>query len=116
MLDEFLQLRLAEERAGLPGLEDFQATLESAGLEDQARRWTRAATRCASRRCGAAKGLEAPVVFLVDGGTAPFSEQHLPTADAVRHGGRLEGLVSWRSSKEVANGFRGPPRRVKGSG
>ncbi len=26
----------------------------------------------------AAKGLEAPVVFLVDNGSRPFSEQHLP--------------------------------------
>jgi ATP-dependent helicase/nuclease subunit A len=77
ILDEFLNFCLAEERTGLPGLESFVATLENAGPEirretDQARDEVRIMT------VHAAKGLEAPVVFLVDDGAAPFSTSHLP--------------------------------------
>lgn len=77
VLEEFLNFALAEERTGLPGLEAFLATLESAAPEikremDQDRNEVRIMT------VHAAKGLEAPVVFLVDSGSEPFSEQHLP--------------------------------------
>ena len=103
ILDEFLSFCLAEERAGLPGLEAFLATLESAGPEikremDQGRDEVRIMT------VHAAKGLEASVVFLVDGGTAPFSEQHLPRLMPFNFRGGGKGYL-WRSAKEVANGF-----------
>jgi ATP-dependent helicase/nuclease subunit A len=102
ILDEFLSFCLAEERAGLPGLEAFLATLDSAAPEikremDQGRDEVRIMT------VHAAKGLEAPVVFLVDSGATPFSEQHLPRLmpfDLANGRGYL-----WRSTKEVANGF-----------
>ena len=103
ILDEFLSFCLAEERAGLPGLEAFLATLESAAPEvkremDQGRDEVRIMT------VHAAKGLEAPVVFLVDGGASPFSEQHLPRLMPfdLREGGK--GYL-WRSTREVANGI-----------
>ena len=77
IIDEFLNFCLAQEKTGTPGLEAFLATLESAAPEikremDQGRAEVRIMT------AHAAKGLEAPVVFLVDNGARPFSEQHLP--------------------------------------
>ncbi len=105
ILDEFLSFCLAEERTGLPGLESFLATLESAGPEikremDQTRDEVRIMTAHAS------KGLEAPVVFLVDGGATPFSDQHLPRLMPFEAKGeelrRTKGYL-WRSGSDVKN-------------
>ncbi|KAB2957537.1 MAG: double-strand break repair helicase AddA [Rhizobiaceae bacterium] len=106
ILDEFLNFCLAQERTGLPGLEAFLATLESAGPEikremDPTRNEVRIMT------VHAAKGLEAPVVFLVDAGGAPFSDQHLPRLipfSPPRGGWRGPGYL-WRSGSDVANEF-----------
>jgi len=77
VLDEFLNFALAHEDAGLPGLTSFIATLEKDSPEikreqDKGREEVRIMTVHAS------KGLEAPVVFLVDGGSKPFDKGLLP--------------------------------------
>ncbi|MBX9456976.1 MAG: double-strand break repair helicase AddA [Rhizobium sp.] len=77
VLDEFLNFALAHEEAGLPGLTSFIATLEKDSPEikreqDKGRDEVRIMTVHAS------KGLEAPVVFLVDGGSKPFDKGLLP--------------------------------------
>ncbi|OQM73970.1 double-strand break repair helicase AddA [Manganibacter manganicus] len=106
ILDEFLSFCLAEERTGLPGLEAFLSTLENAGPEikremDQGRDEVRVMT------VHAAKGLEAPVVFLIDSGAAPFSDQHLPRLMRFKSSGaHWQGeAYLWRAGADVANGF-----------
>jgi ATP-dependent helicase/nuclease subunit A len=104
ILDEFLNFCLAEERTGPPGLEAFLATLDRSGPEikremDQTRDEVRIMT------VHAAKGLEAPVVFLVDSGSAPFSESHLPRLMDFepQHGGWCGKGYLWRAASDVAN-------------
>jgi ATP-dependent helicase/nuclease subunit A len=77
LIDEFLGFALAQEKTGLADLETFLATLETARPEikremDQTRHQVRIMTVHAS------KGLEAPVVFLVDAGAASFHASHQP--------------------------------------
>ncbi|MDQ6434210.1 double-strand break repair helicase AddA [Mesorhizobium sp. LHD-90] len=106
ILDEFLNFALAQEKTGLPGLETFLATLQSAAPEikremDQTRDEVRIMT------VHAAKGLEAPVVFLVDGGSQPFSAQHLPRLIPFSPKGDLAGTPGylWRAPGETPAAF-----------
>ena len=76
ILDEFLNAAKNHEDTGLPGLQSFLDLLETGGLEvkreqDKGRNEVRVMTVHAS------KGLEAPVVFLVDGGGKPFDIRNL---------------------------------------
>jgi ATP-dependent helicase/nuclease subunit A len=104
LIDEFLSFCLAQEKVCLPGLEAFLATLETAAPEikremDQGRPEVRIMT------AHAAKGLEAPVVFLVDNGNRPFIEQHMPRLLPISSARQLwtgTGYL-WRAGKDVGN-------------
>lgn len=77
ILDEFLTFALDQETSALPGLQSFISTLELEAPEvkreqDKGRNEVRIMTVHAS------KGLEAPIVFLVDGGSKAFTHTHLP--------------------------------------
>ncbi|RDJ09836.1 double-strand break repair helicase AddA [Rhizobium grahamii] len=77
ILDEFLTFALDHENSGLPGLQSFISTLEIEAPEvkreqDKGRNEVRIMTVHAS------KGLEAPIVYLVDGGSKAFIHSHMP--------------------------------------
>ncbi|KQV20265.1 ATP-dependent DNA helicase [Rhizobium sp. Root1203] len=77
ILDEFLTFTLDHENSELPGLQSFISTLELEAPEvkreqDKGRNEVRIMTVHAS------KGLEAPIVFLVDGGSKAFTHTHMP--------------------------------------
>lgn len=77
LIDEFLALALTFERSGPPTLEAFLAGLQ--GEAPDVKRETEAARdEVRVMTVHGAKGLEAPVVFLVDSGAAPTHSSHLP--------------------------------------
>ncbi|MBL0374177.1 double-strand break repair helicase AddA [Rhizobium sp. KVB221] len=102
VLDEFLNFALDHEQAGLPGLASFIATLERDSPEikreqDKGREEVRIMTVHAS------KGLEAPVVFLVDGGGKPFDKNLLPKLRLIENDRLPLALPVWCPSKEFQN-------------
>ena len=102
ILDEFLSFCLTAEKTGLIGLEALLDTLESAAPEikremDQSRDEIRIMT------VHAAKGLEAPVVFLVDPGSAPVSNNHMPTLMPFRMKELPVKGFLWRQGRDLAN-------------
>lgn len=85
VLDEFLSFALDHEKTGLPGLQSFISVMETDAPEikreqDKERGEVRIMTVHAS------KGLEAPVVFLVDGGSKAFIHSHLPKLRFIENG------------------------------
>lgn len=114
VLDEFLSFCFTAEKTSLIGLEAVLATLEGAAPDikremDQSRDEIRIMT------VHAAKGLEAPVVFLVDPGSAAVSNSHIPKLlpfPLKSFPGRTGYL--WRKGKDLANSvMRGFEDEVK---
>ncbi len=103
IIDEFLSFALEQEDNGLPGLQAFISTLELEAPtvkreQDKGRNEVRIMT------VHAAKGLEAPVVFLVDSGGAPFTHTHMPKLRLIAGvGEEAAGLPAWLPVKDLAN-------------
>ncbi|MBB4008963.1 double-strand break repair helicase AddA [Allorhizobium taibaishanense] len=100
ILDEFLTFTLSHEQAGLPGLQSFITTLEQESPEvkreqDKERSEVRIMTVHAS------KGLEAPVVFLVDDGAKAFNHTHLPKFRMIETGQKIGECPIWAPVKAV---------------
>jgi ATP-dependent helicase/nuclease subunit A len=102
ILDEFLTLALEHETNALPGLQSFISTLELEAPEikreqDSGRDEVRIMTVHAS------KGLEAPVVFLVDSGSKAFIHSHVPKFRFLQLDG--QAIPAWVPTKTLANGL-----------
>jgi len=106
IVDEFLNFCLAAEKTGVTGLQSLLALLEG-GAPDVKRELDQARGEVRIMTVHAAKGLEAPVVFLVDGGAAAFSDSHQPRLVTFRPpDGRWRGDgFLWRAGAATANGF-----------
>ena len=96
ILDEFLAFALAQERTGVTDMESLLATLETSAPEikremDQNRAELRIMT------AHAAKGLEAPVVFLVDSGSAPGGAPDRPALTPFKPEGEAVKRFVWRA-------------------
>ncbi|MDF0697381.1 double-strand break repair helicase AddA [Rhizobium sp. MC63] len=102
ILDEFLTFTLDHESSGLPGLQSFVSTLELEAPEvkreqDKGRNEVRIMTVHAS------KGLEAPIVFLVDGGSKAFTHTHLPKLRLIENDPDEPPMPAWVPVADLAN-------------
>ncbi|MDE1160183.1 MAG: double-strand break repair helicase AddA [Neorhizobium sp.] len=100
ILDEFLTFAMDHETSGLPGLQAFVSTLEMESPEvkreqDGGRNEVRIMTVHAS------KGLEAPVVFLVDSGSKAFVSSHVPKFRLLRVG--AQDVPAWVPGSGLSN-------------
>ena len=113
IIDEFLTFALEQEENGLPGLQAFVSTLELEAPtvkreQDKARGEIRIMT------VHAAKGLEAPVVFLVDGGSKPFNSNHMPKLRFLPTERLAGGLPIWLPLSDLGNDLtKAEAERVK---
>jgi ATP-dependent helicase/nuclease subunit A len=101
VIDEFLSYALSSEKAGLSGLQDFVETLESAAPEIK-REMSDERDEVRIMTAHAAKGQEAPIVFLVDPASANSDKT---TVINVSNGAPLfiwEPAKEYRSSKTVS--------------
>ena len=99
-LDEFLELALGYERKAPASLQGFVAWLRTADLEVK-RDMEISRDEVRVMTVHGAKGLEAPVVFLVDTTSSPSDTQrpkliHFPRRDAEPH---MPGVVVWAGKK-----------------
>ncbi|EJZ20766.1 double-strand break repair helicase AddA [Rhizobium sp. Pop5] len=102
ILDEFLTFTLDHESSGLPGLQSFISTLELEAPEvkreqDKGRNEVRIMTVHAS------KGLEAPIVFLVDGGSKAFTHTHMPKLRLIESASGEPPMPVWVPVSDLAN-------------
>jgi ATP-dependent helicase/nuclease subunit A len=114
ILDEFLTFALLFETAGLPGLQSFISTLEMEAPvvkreQDKERNEVRIMTVHAS------KGLEAPVVFLVDGGSKAFNSNHLAKLRLLEANEDQPPVPIWFPTKGLGNSLTDADAQVRKS-
>ena len=106
VLDEFLSFALEHERAaGLPGMQAFLALLESDSPEIK-REMDKGRDEIRIMTVHASKGLEAPVVFLVDSGGDAIHASHMPALRALPLEGRFGDVppaMLWVPGKSFEN-------------
>ncbi|HET7411686.1 MAG TPA: 3'-5' exonuclease, partial [Pararhizobium sp.] len=105
VLDEFLSFALEHERAGLPGMQAFLAVLETDSPEIK-REMEKGRDEVRIMTVHASKGLEAPVVFLVDSGGDAVHSSHIPalrTLPLDERFGATPPAVLWVPGKEYEN-------------
>lgn len=105
ILDEFLAFALDQELAGLPGLEGFLATLDEQSPEIK-RELQQGRDEIRIMTVHAAKGLEAPIVFLVDSGGKPAEAAHVPKLQEMpldKTVGALPPALLWVAGKSGEN-------------
>jgi ATP-dependent helicase/nuclease subunit A len=102
ILDEFLSLALDHEGKALPGLQSFISALE---LEtpDIKREQDSGRDEVRIMTVHASKGLEAPVVFLVDSGSKAFIHTHVPKFRFLKIGS--QDVPAWVPGKTLSNEF-----------
>lgn len=115
VLDEFLGLTLDHEQAGLPGLQAFLAMLESDAPEIK-REMEAGSGAVRIMTVHAAKGLEAPIVFLVDSGGEAFQTSHQPNLWLIpqdpHQGSDGPSVPVWLPDKTYNNGATNPLREL----
>ena len=114
VLDEFLGLALDHEQAGLPGLQAFLAMLETEAPEIK-REMEGQSGAVRIMTVHAAKGLEAPIVFLVDSGGEAFQHSHQPRLWMLPSSpGRTDApsVPLWLPDKTYENGATAPVREL----
>ncbi|WP_161784993.1 double-strand break repair helicase AddA [Hoeflea sp. BAL378] len=114
VLDEFLGLALDHEQAGLPGLQSFLAMLETEAPEIK-REMEGQSGAVRIMTVHAAKGLEAPIVFLVDSGGEAFQHAHQPRLWMLPASpGRTNApsVPLWLPDKTYENGATAPVREL----
>ncbi|MCR9136971.1 MAG: double-strand break repair helicase AddA [Alphaproteobacteria bacterium] len=105
ILDEFLAFALDQEQTGLPGLEGFLSTLEEQSPEIK-RELQQGRDEIRIMTVHAAKGLEAPIVFLVDSGGKAAEAAHLPKLQELpvdKTVGALPPALLWVAGKSSEN-------------
>lgn len=90
VLDAFLDAALNHDQSPVPGLQSFIEALLAEQPEIK-REMDSAAGEVRVMTVHAAKGLEAPIVFLVDKGSPAFQDQHAPALYRWRSGGGEPG-------------------------
>lgn len=114
VLDEFLGLALDHEQAGLPGLQAFLAMLETDSPEIK-REMEAGSGAVRIMTVHAAKGLEAPVVFLVDSGGEAVQSSHEPNLWLLPRGAAAPDappVPVWLPDKSYHNGATEPLREA----